>query len=173
MAVIDLLIPKILKFEGGFVNDKDDPGGATNMGVTLSTWTHFGHDIDGDGKITANDIKLLNKEDFKYVLKVGYWDRWQADRIKNQSIAEILVDWLWGSGKYGITIPQRLMGLKEDGIVGDKTITTLNLLDQKSLFSSIVEARLKYIEDIIKVNPVLVKYRIGWRNRVLGYKFSN
>ena len=34
MANVNKLAPWILKWEGGFVNDPDDLGGATNMGVT-------------------------------------------------------------------------------------------------------------------------------------------
>jgi len=37
-------------------------------------------------------------------MKKNFWDKWKADLIKDQSIANILVDWVWGSGKYGITI---------------------------------------------------------------------
>ena len=69
MAKIELLVPKILKWEGGYVNDPLDKGGATNMGVTLETWRNVGHDKDGDGDIDAEDIKLLNVEDATMVMK--------------------------------------------------------------------------------------------------------
>lgn len=191
MASVALLAPKILKFEGGYVNDIIDPGGATNMGVTLATWTHFGHDKDGDGKITANDIKLLTRDDFQYVLKVGYWDRWHADNILNQSVAEILVDWLWGSGTYGITIPQRVLGIPQDGVVGINTLSVLNAQDQHILFANIQQARLKFVDDIIAVDIKKVstklgrvlspqdqmklttkRFELGWKNRILGYTFA-
>ena len=113
MAKIELLAPKIAKWEGGFVKDKLDKGGATNMGITLATWKQTGFDKDGDGDIDEQDIKLLNSSDFKVILK-KYWDKWQADKIVNQSVAEILVDWVWGSGKWGIVIPQRLLGVTSD-----------------------------------------------------------
>jgi hypothetical protein len=34
-----------------------------------------------------------------------YWDKWKADKIENQSIANLLVDWVWTSGKWGIIFP--------------------------------------------------------------------
>jgi hypothetical protein len=49
MADLKIFLPKILKWEGGFVNDPADPGGATNMGVTISTWRQVGYDKTGDG----------------------------------------------------------------------------------------------------------------------------
>ena len=41
MAQVDDLVPIIKKWEGGFVNDPDDRGGATNQGVTISTFRHY------------------------------------------------------------------------------------------------------------------------------------
>ena len=59
MADVRKLAPFILKWEGGFVNDPDDLGGATNMGVTIGTWKSCGYDKDGDGDIDVDDLHLL------------------------------------------------------------------------------------------------------------------
>ena len=171
---IEKLSPIIAKWEGGYVNDPDDRGGSTNMGVTLNTWKLVGYDKNKDGKIDDKDIRLLSKEDFNLVLK-KYWDKWQASNIKNQSIANILVDWYWGSGKWGIVIPQRIMGLLEDGIVGPKTITRLNELidsDAEALFYKIYNAREKFLDDIVKSNPSQKKFLKGWKNRLSDFKYK-
>ena len=171
MAKVELFAPKILAYEGGFVDDPTDRGGATNMGVTLATWKKVGYDKDGDGDIDADDVRLLSKADAIAVLKFSYWNRWKADQINNQSIAEILVDWLWGSGKWGIVIPQRLLNVPEDGIVGPSTLYALNSSNQRGLHTAIFQARVTFIRDLVNNYPEQQKFFNGWMNRLNKFKF--
>ncbi len=171
MADIKKYFPHLLKWEGGFVNDPVDTGGATNMGVTLSTWRQIGHDNDGDGDIDVDDIKKLTQDEAMSVCKQHYWDRWMADTISNQSIAEQLVEWTWGSGKWGIVVPQRLLGVKDDGIVGYKTIQAVNGQNQTEFYQKLVAARLKFIDDLVAVKPDQKKFENGWKNRINDFKF--
>ena len=106
MARAELLMPFILQWEGGFVNNPLDRGGATNRGVTLATYRAFyGKDA------TVEQLKNITDEQWMHIFRTGYWDKWQADRISSQSLANILVDWVWASGTRGITRPQKILGV--------------------------------------------------------------
>lgn len=173
MANVYKLAPWILKWEGGFVNDPADLGGATNMGVTIGTWKSCGYDKDGDGDIDVDDLHLLTREDVvKRVLKPHYWDRWKADLITSQSVANILVDWVWASGAHGIKIPQRLLGVTVDGIVGPKTLAAVNAGNPRELFDMIKIARFDFIEDICRSRPANNKFKRGWMNRINDLRFE-
>lgn len=172
MADINNLAPIIWKWEGGYINDPLDNGGATKYGVTLSTWRQCGYDKDGDGDIDKDDIKLLTYDDALRVLKKYYWNRWKADIIKNQSVANILVDWVWGSGKWGVIIPQRILCVDDDGIVGLETLDALNGANQKDLFDKVFASRQTFLDNIVKKEPKQSKFIRGWKNRLNDFKFK-
>ena len=177
MAEIKKLAPWILKWEGGFVNDPLDKGGATNKGVTIAVWKSQGYDKDGDGDIDVADLKLITIEDATNIMKKNYWDRWKADQIKSQAVANTLVDWVWGSGKWGIIIPQRILGLKDDGIVGAKTLEAINNAKPEFL-DKLYLARFNFLDGIVASNPSQKRFIKGWKNRMndlitYNKKFTN
>lgn len=172
MANVNELAPFILKWEGGFVNDPDDLGGATNMGVTIRTYQDY-RKKKGLPEPDVNDLKNLSKEEWTDIMKGAYWDRWKADQIQNQSIANILVDWVWASGVYGIKLPQEILEVTVDGIVGKNTIAAINnYTPQAELFGRIKQARYDYIDRICEKRPANKKFRNGWRNRIKDFKYS-
>lgn len=174
MADINKLVKKILKWEGGakYTNNPIDKGGPTKYGITLDTWKNVGYDKNGDGTINSKDIKLLTEKDFQIVLKKNFWDKWKGDMIKNQSLANLVVDWLWCSGKWGIIYPQRALGIKADGIVGNKTISSLNNANQEAIFKKIWNMRKTFFLNIVKKNPCQKVFIKGWLNRLNDFKFE-
>lgn len=167
MADYRLLKPIIRKWEGGFANHPSDPGGATMWGITLSTF----QSVYGKDK-TVNDLKKMTEEQWDYIFKTRFWDKWKADDIEHQSIANLVVDWTWASGIYGIKYPQEILGVTVDGIVGNKTISALNGYGNcKELFEKLWNRRKKHFEDIVKGRPASAVFLKGWLNRLNDFKF--
>lgn len=174
MAKCELLLPYLMKWEGGYVNDPHDRGGVTNKGVTIATWRSVGYDVDGDGDIDVADLKVLSDDDvLTRVLKPHYWDRWRADEIRSQSVANILVDWVWGSGAYGVKIPQRILGVKVDGIVGPQTLSAVNAREPRELFGQLKQERADFLRRIVDNNPTQKRFIRGWMNRLNDLTFND
>lgn len=166
MAKAEILKPFILSWEGGYVNDPHDRGGATNRGVTIGTFRQvFGKDK------TVADLKAITDEQWMTIFRKYYWDKWKADTIRSQSIANLLVDWLWASGSYGVKIPQRVLGVSIDGIVGTKTIAAINgYKNERELFTMLWKEREAFFTRIAVGNQK--KFLRGWLNRLNGIKYG-
>jgi len=164
--------------EGGWVNDPIDRGLETFRGISRKFWPNWsGWDIIDLAKTQSNfPANLKSNIDLNDLViefyKENFWDRWQADKINNQSIASIIVDWLLNSGIWGIKIPQRILGLVEDGIVGPKTLNAVNSSNQKGLFQDVKNAREQFYWNIVKNNPSQSKFIKGWLNRLADFKFK-
>ena len=167
MAKAELLMPLLLKWEGGFVNDPKDLGGATNKGVTLCTFRQF----YGEDK-TIEELKVITDEQWSYIFTQGYWDKCLADQIENQSMANLIVDFCYNSGTHAIEILQKLLGVSVDGVVGDITISSLNEKSNSDFFYQYRSARINFLERICKRRPANRRFMNGWRNRILSYNFK-
>lgn len=173
MANINKLIPHILKWEGGWSNDPADKGGPTMKGITLAVYTSY-RAKKGRPTPSQKDLKNITEEEWKDILKSMYWDRWKADQINNQSIANLLVDWVWTSGVYGIKFPQRILGVTDDGLVGNKTLSAINNYpDQKELWQKLWKRREQHFTSIANATPSNKKFLKGWLNRLNDLKYVN
>jgi len=166
MANFEIFAAKILALEGGFSDHPADRGGATNMGVTLATWRRIGYDKDGDGDIDPDDLLRINRNDVFKVLRYFYWNRWRADEIESDRLAQMLVDWYWCSGKWGIIIPQRILGVAPDGYVGRTTLGAVNQADPEGFFQQLFEHRMNFIRQIVERDPTQGRFLRGWENRL-------
>jgi lysozyme family protein len=120
---------EIVLREGGYVNDPDDPGGATNFGVTIHTMRRLGLDLDGDGRINAADVRHLTREQAVNIFLKHYFVEPKITRLPEALQASVF-DMYVNAGNNGVKILQRLctkMGFEcsSDGAIGPLTVSTV------------------------------------------------
>lgn len=169
MATIDKFIPIVLKVEGGFVNDSKDKGGATNKGITLTTYRSF----FGNSK-SVEDLKNISDAQVQTIYKIGFWDKIKGDLITNQSVANFIADFAVNSGSVrAIRYVQTILGVSIDGVLGNKTLAALNSADQRTFFSKLKEQRKSFYNQIVSNNPSQSKFLNGWMRRIDMYSYTD
>lgn len=167
MADSKKLVPFILSWETDrYTNNKKDKGGPTKYGITLATWRRVGYDKNGDGILNEKDVKLLTEDDFQRVFKQNYWDACKADKIRDQSVANMLVDFAYNSGvSRAVTYLQLTLGITADGIIGNKTLFAINKSNGERLFERFKKTRKDYLKSIAK-EGAQKDFLDGWLRRV-------
>ena len=115
----------IVAREGGYVNDPDDPGGATNFGVTIHTMRRLGLDLDGDGDVDAGDVRALGRDQAVDIFVQHYFHDPRIALLPDALHATVF-DMYVNAGTNAVRILQRLlrdMGLDiaVDGVIGPQT----------------------------------------------------
>jgi lysozyme family protein len=125
MRSVREIAEEIVDREGGYVDDPDDPGGATNHGVTIHTMRRLGLDLDGDGAVSAADVRRLSRDQAVAIFLRHYYEAPGIARLPEALQASVF-DMQVNAGANAVKILQRLlcdMGLKVavDGVIGPQT----------------------------------------------------
>lgn len=149
--------------EGGYVNRKDDKGGPTNMGITLARLSQ-----ERGYKCTIQDLKNLTREEANAIYKKGYWDPIRADELPS-GLDYMVFDFYVNSGSWAVKILQRVLGLKEDGIIGSLTMKAIEDYPggTRALIKDYADARMKFLQSLGGPQGFGPNGR-GWTIRVIG-----
>ena len=125
MISVEAIADDIIAREGGYVNDPDDPGGATNFGVTIGTMTRLGLDLDGDGRVTPADVKRLSRAQARKIFVDHYFHKPGISGLPGPIQASVF-DMYVNSGANAVKILQRLLNdmgqnVSVDGALGPQT----------------------------------------------------
>lgn len=131
MTTVSEIATEIVAREGGFVNDPDDPGGATNHGVTIGTLRRLGIDVTRDGKIDTTDVRRLTGAQAVEIYVEDYFNRPRIGALPDLLQASVF-DMYVNAGSNAVKILQRLltdMGYPctPDGAIGPQTIRAAQL----------------------------------------------
>ena len=130
MQNVRQIAEEIIAREGGFVNDPDDPGGATKYGVTIHTMRRLGLDLTGDGQVSEADVRALSRENAADIFITHYFERPRIAEIPS-ALQPSLFDMYVNAGANAVKILQRLlrdMGFEVsvDGVIGPQTLAAAN-----------------------------------------------
>ena len=162
------LVDIIKKYEGGYAGNWDGKG-CTMKGVTIDVYREY---INKNA--TCDDLRNITDDDWYTIFKTKFWDRWQADSIRSKCIANLVVDWHWTSGQYGIFYPQEVVGLTRDSTKAGikKTVDTFNAYsNQQELFNKLKERRKQHFEALAKQGGYKEKSLNGWLNRLSAFDY--
>ncbi|RGP37752.1 holin-associated N-acetylmuramidase [Pseudotabrizicola alkalilacus] len=131
MTSVRQLAEEIVAREGGYVNDRDDPGGATNHGVTIGTLRRLGLDVNRDGRINVTDVRALSRAQAVEIYLDHYHKRPGIAALPEVLQASVF-DMYVNAGSNAVKILQRLitdMGFPctPDGVIGPQTIRAAQL----------------------------------------------
>ncbi|QPM89165.1 holin-associated N-acetylmuramidase [Pseudooceanicola algae] len=123
------LAEEIVAREGGFVNDPDDPGGATKHGVTIHTMRNLGLDLDRDGDVDVADVQRLTVDQAVDIFLRRYLYAPRINQLPEQ-LVDTVFDMQVNAGNNAVKILQRLvteMGFPAvaDGAIGPKTLAAV------------------------------------------------
>lgn len=160
MASFDTAISTVLSNEGGYVDNPNDPGGATAFGISANFFPGV-------------DPKTLTREQAEAILKENYW---RYDGLTDQPLATKLLDMSVNLGlgtsvkmaqnSYNFCTAQCACHcLEEDGIWGPATEASLNGSDPNRILWRLRGLQSQYYQNLVAKNPHLEVFLKGWLAR--------
>ena len=113
----DKCLEMVLVHEGGYVNNKNDRGGMTNLGVTRRVYEDW-----VDRPVSEQEMRDLTPDDVAPIYRKNYADRIHFDSLPS-GVDWACLDWAINSGaSRPAKAIQRAVGATTDGVIGPKTL---------------------------------------------------
>jgi lysozyme family protein len=150
-------LEKVLEHEGGFVDHPEDPGGATNKGITHKTYSEFlGRPLED-----VDELKNIPDEHVQLIYKQGYWDKVKGDDLPN-GVDFCVFDWAVNSGpSRAAKALQKAVMAAQDGAIGPKTLEAVSEFSAEDIVKSVAEQR----EAFYKSLRTYSTFGRGWLRR--------
>lgn len=148
-------------FEGGYVDNPHDPGGATMAGVTQAAYTNW---LEKQGKPNA-PVKNSTPAEREAIYRAGYWDAVRGDDLY-AGLDLVVVDTGWGSGPLkAIELLQQALGITADGKIGPQTLDVLKVHENSTdLINAVCNRRMAFFRGL----STWKYFGKGWTVRLNG-----
>lgn len=153
-------LAQTLKWEGGYSNDKYDPGGATMKGIIQREYDAYRKRA---GK-PKQSVRNITDEEVEYIYFNSYWDEVRADELP-AGVDEVVFDFGVNSGTVtSIKGLQRCLGVAVDGQIGQETLHAVEAADPDALVQKIMDYRRSYLRSL----KTFWRFGKGWMTRCDG-----
>ena len=161
MSRFEECLARVLKHEGGYVNDPLDSGGRTNLGVTQRVWEEFvGHPV------SEADMRALTPQKVAPMYKIKYWNPSYC-AVLPKGLDYVVFDFAVNAGTgRSVKTLQSAIGCVADGVIGPKTMAAINGANPKDLIAKFSDARADFYQGIVTRKPDQARFIKGWLNRV-------
>ena len=157
----DRSLSAVLRHEGGYIDHPKDPGGATNLGITLGNFRRY---VKPGG--TKADLRRLTVDQAGVVYRRRYWDA-VLGAVLQLGIDYAVFDYAVHSGpRKAVTELQKLVGANPDGVIGPKTLAAVQKANAAALIEDYCAGRFAYLQRL-KGWPTFGR---GWTARVAGVR---
>lgn len=169
MSRFDVCLAETLKWEGGWSNHKDDPGGPTMKGIILSVFAAArGVPVPPKGspayQALCNELRMISSAEVTAIYRRNYWDPLRCDDLP-AGLDLVVFDFGVNSGiSRSAKALQKVLGVTIDGHIGELTISTVADHDTAELCTALLNERRRFIRQI-KHYPSFAK---GWERRIDG-----
>ena len=172
MANFESSLVSVLRHEGGYVDDPDDSGGATNRGITQRTLARW-----RGQPVTKNQVKRLTKTEAGEIYKAKYWDKLLLDEVKSQALAEAVMDMGVNAGprtsarylQQAVNWVTLNASLKVDGRIGVSSLHGINVAREQDMLKKFFELRVSHYMRICRKRPSQRKFLYAWIKRSLEH----
>lgn len=158
----DTAVDAVLKREGGYVNHKNDRGGATNHGIIQANYTQW---LTKHGEPWA-DVKGLDADTASQIYREDYWLPAKCELLP-AAIREIHFD---SAVNHGVSRAAKLLQeaaeAEPDGVIGGKTLALIGEMNVRLLKARYMNERYRFYGKIIARDKSQLIFIAGWMNRM-------
>lgn len=150
----------VRRWEGGWSDHAQDPGGKTNHGITLATYTNWRRS-QGLPDPSADDLRAISEEEVEAIYQQNYWDGCRCDELP-PPIALLVFDMAVNAGpSRSIRLLQEALGVSVDGIIGPETLGAARAADPQAVAAEFTARRSVYYASLSTFRT----FGLGWMRR--------